>query len=310
MAMENDNNDEIAIWLAGHDPWIHRPRHTLASAYPVVALALARPHENPTLLAISAAIDRGEPLGAAVAALVGVSPSAVAHLEYVDPETVTDEWIKRLIELFWAMDVLDPLDGPQTPEEWGVLRKLWINSGLEGHEAYRTAVGIGRERKIVLEYLFRGLCAQGYGESTRTLADRLVATLPGIETDPERIWPFSCYVSFVEEVLTRTIRRGRAESWNGAERLLMRYPPMELIRQWECWRSVIAAHGKAGIEIVVGPTDLAKCLWILRLVIPDIVCGGAPAKPPGELESIQCFAKNPPPDSGSVLCPAKYQAVP
>lgn len=248
---------------------IHRQRRTLAHAYPVVALALARPHENPTLLAISAAIDRGEALDVAVAALVGVNPSAVARLEYISPETVTDEWIKSPIELFWAMDVLHPLEGPQTPEEWDVLRKLWINTGLERDDAYRNAIGISRERQVVLEYLFRGLCAQGYGEPVRTLADRLGAPLPGIETDPEGIWPFSSYVGFVEEVLTRTLRRGPTESCNGAKHLLVRCSPTELIRQWECWRCVIAAHGEASIEIVLGPTDIDKMEWILRLVISD-----------------------------------------
>ncbi|MCF8150009.1 MAG: hypothetical protein K9K30_01380 [Burkholderiaceae bacterium] len=262
-------HDEIAIWLAAQNPVIHRQRHALARAYPAVALTLARPHENPTLLAISAAIDRGEALDAAVAALVGVSPPAVVRLENISPETITDEWIKHPIELFWAMDVLHPLNSPQTPEEWNVLRKLWINTGLEWDEAYRNAVGIGRERQVVLEYLFRGLCAQGYGEPVRTLADRLVAPLPGIETDPECIWQFNGYVSFVEMLIAPTILLKRKESWNGAERLLMRYPPGELIRQWESWRCIIAAHGDAGFENWSECEDMAKARWIMRLVVPD-----------------------------------------
>ncbi len=262
-------HDEIAIWLAAQNPLVHRQRRTLASAYPVVALALARPHENPTLLAISAAIDRGEALDAAVAALVGVSPSAVARLKNISPETVTDEWIKRPIELFWAMDVLHPLEGPQTPEEWDVLRKLWINTGLERDDAYRNAVGISRERQVVLEYLFRGLCAQGYGEPVRTLADRLVAPLPGIETGPEYIWPFSFYIRFVEMLIAPTILLNRKDSWNGAERLLMRYPPSELIRQWESWRCIGAAHGDAGFDVACECEDMAKAQWIMRLVVPD-----------------------------------------
>lgn len=270
MATENNIHDEIAIWLAGNDPWIHRPRHTIASAYPVVALALARPHENPTLLAINAAIDRGEALDVAVAALVGVSPSAVARLENISPETVTEAWVKCPIELFWAMDILHPLGGPETPEEWRLLRKLWLNTGLEGHESYRTAVGINRDRQIVLEYLFRGLCAQGYGEATQELADRLVALLPGIETDPEKIWPFHCYVSFVEKaLLDRTILRRRAGSWDGPEHLLMRYSPTDLIRQWERWRCVVAAHGDAQYEVVSESEDFEKTQWIMQTVVPD-----------------------------------------
>lgn len=262
-------HDEIAIWLAAQNPLVHRQRRTLAHAYPVVALALARPHENPTLLAISAAIDRGEALDVAVAALVGVNPSAVARLEYISPETVTDEWIKSPIELFWAMDVLHPLERPQTPEEWDVLRKLWINTELERDDDYRNAVGISRERQVVLEYLFRGLCAQGYGEPVRTLADRLVAPLPGIETDPEYILPFCFYVRFVEMLIAPAILLKRKESWNDAERLLMRYPPGELIRQWESWRCIVAAHGDARFEVACECEDMAKAQWIMRLVVPD-----------------------------------------
>jgi hypothetical protein len=264
-----DPHGEISIWLAAQNPMIHRQRHALARAYPVVALALARPHENPTLLAISAAIDRGEAFDAAVASLVGVSPSAVVRLENISPETITDEWIRHPVELFRAMDVLHPLDSPQTLEEWNVLRKIWINTGLEGDEAYRNAVGISRERQVVLEYLFRGLCGQGYGEPVRTLADRLVAPLPGIETDPECIWPFSCYVSFVEMLIAPTSLLNRTESWNGAEQLLMRYPPGELIRQWESWRCIVAAHGDAGFDVACECEDMAKARWIIRLVVPD-----------------------------------------
>lgn len=262
-------HNEIAIWLAAQNPLVHRQRRTLARAYPVVALALARPHENPTLFAISAAIDRGEALDVAVAALVGVNPSAVTGLKNISPDTVTDEWIKHPIELFWAMDVLHPLERPQTPEEWDVLRKLWINTELERDDAYRNAVGISRERQVVLEYLFRGLCVQGYGEPVRTLADRLVAPLPGIETGPEYIWPFSFYVIFVERLITPTTLLRRTESSNVAERLLMRYPPCELIRQWESWRCIGAAYGDAGFEVACECEDMAKAQWIMRLVVPD-----------------------------------------
>ncbi len=245
-------------------------RRVLSARYPVIALVLARQDGNTTLLAINAAIDRGEPIDTAVVTLVGVSPPALACLENVTPEAVTEAWLKCPLELLWAMDVLHPLDIPQTPEEWDVLRKLWINTGLEEDDAYRNAASIGRERQIVLEYLFRGLCAQGYGESVRNLADRLAALLPGIETDPEMIWPFSCYVSFVEESLALTFQRGCAEPWNGANRLLVRYSPTELIRQWESWRCVIAAYGEVGVEIVSGPTDIAKSQWILRVVVSEL----------------------------------------
>ncbi|KAF0163573.1 MAG: hypothetical protein FD157_2903 [Rhodocyclaceae bacterium] len=260
---------EILEWCAATHVIMQKVRHNLAARYPVIALALARSNENPTLLAINAAIDRSEPVANAIAGIVGVSPAAVDRLENVASETVTEAWVKCPIELFWAIDVLHPLDGPQTPEEWGLLRKLWINTGLEEHESYRTAVGISRDRQLVLEYLFRGLCAQGYGEATQVLSDRLVALLPGIETDPEYIWPFPCYVSFVEEALTRMVGRKRAEPSNDAECLLMGYPLVELIRQWESWRCIVAAHGKVQIEVVSGSEDLAKTQWIMRIVIPD-----------------------------------------
>jgi hypothetical protein len=260
---------EIQEWCAATQVSIQIARHNLAARYPVIALALARQNESPTLLAINAAIGRGEAADNAIAGIVGVSPSAVGRLENINPETVTDAWITCPIELFWAMDVLHALDSPQTPEEWRLLRRLWINTGLEQFESYRTAVGISRERQIVLEYLFRGLCAQGYGEATQVLADRLVALLPGIETDPERIWPFHCYVSFVEEALTRTIRQGCTGSRNGAEHLLVRYSPTELIRQWEIWRCVVAAHGDAQFEVLREPEDIAKTQWIMRIVVPD-----------------------------------------
>lgn len=261
---------EILDWCTAIHVTIQRIRHNLAEQYPVIALALARPNENPTLLAINAAIDRGEPVDSAIAGIVGVSPAAVGYLENVAPETVTEAWVNCPIELLWAMDILHPLGGPETPEEWGLLRKLWINTGLEEHKSYRTAVGISHEGQIVLEYLFRGLCAQGYGEATQEIADRLVGLLPGIEADPELIRPFHCYVSFVEKaLLDRTIRRRRAGSLDGPAHLLMRYSPTDLIRQWERWRCVVAAHGNAQDKVVSGSEDFEKTEWIMQTVMPD-----------------------------------------
>lgn len=269
MSSRDSVKEEILDWCKAIHVTIQNVRHNLAAQYPVIALALARPNESPTLLAINAAIDRGEPVDSAIAGIVGVRPAAVARLENVAPETVTEAWVKCPIELLWAMDILHPLGGPETPEGWSLLRKLWINTGLEEHESYRTAVGISRERQIVLEYLFRGLCAQGYGEASEVLADRLVALLPGIKTDPEWNWPFHCYVSFVEMSLYWAIRRGRIGSWANAERLLMRHSPTELIRQWESWRCIVAAHGEAQLEVVSGSDDIAKTQWIMRTVVPD-----------------------------------------
>jgi len=269
MLSPENMKSEIRDWCAASHVSMQRARHNLAARYPVIALVLSRPNESPNLLALNAAIDRGEPPDNAIASIVGVSLAAVDRLEHFAPESVSEAWLKRPIELLWAMDVLHPLDGPQTSEEWVLLRKLWINTGLEEHKSYRTAVGISRERQIVLEYLFRGLCAQGYGDTTQVLADRLIALLPGIETDPEYIWPFHCYVSFVEEALTWTIRQGFIRPWDGYVYLLMRYPPAELIRQWESWRCVIAAHGKAQFAVVSGAEDIAKAQWIMRIVVPD-----------------------------------------
>ena len=259
---------EILEWCSATHVSTQSARRALAEQYPVIAVVLARQDGNPTLLAINAAIDRGEAIDIAVVTLVGVSPPVVACLENVVPEAVTEAWLECPIELFWALDVLHPLDSPQTPEEWGLLRKLWINTELETHDAYRTAAGIGRARQIVLEYLFRSLCARGYGEHIRSLADRLVAPLLGIETDPERILTFSSYVSFVDEAMTRMTNRGRTESWSAAERLLMRYPPRELIRQWEAWRCVVAAHGDAGFEVASNCDDVLIAHWVLRHVVP------------------------------------------
>ncbi len=244
-------------------------RHNLAVQYPVIALTLARQNKDSTLLAINAAIDRGDPVDDSIACVVGVSPQSVGCLVDVAPETVTEEWLTCPIELFWAMDVLHPLDCPQTTDEWALLRKLWINTGLEKYKDYRTSAGASRERQKVLEYLFRGLCAQGYGEATQALADRLVALLPDIETDPQRILSFHCYVSFVKDSLSWAILRGRTGAWNGAERLLMRYSPGELIRQWESWRCIVAAHGESQLEVVSRPEDIAKSQWIMRIVVPD-----------------------------------------
>ncbi len=260
---------EILEWCLATHVSMQIERQNLAARYPVVALALARHNFDSTLLAINAAIDRGDPVDDSIACVVGVNPSALGYLVDVAPETVTEAWLRCPIELFWAMDVLYPLNGPRTTDEWALLRKLWINTGLEEHEEYRTSAGISRDRQKVLEYLFRSLCAQGYGETTKMLADRLVALLSDIETDPERIWPFHCYVSFVEESLSWAIRRGRLGVWNGAERLLMRYSPGELIRQWESWRCIVAAHGESQFEVVSRSEDIAKTQWIMRIVVPD-----------------------------------------
>ena len=273
---------EILEWCAATHVSIQKTRHNMAARYPVIALALARQNENPTLQAISETIDRGEFLEKAIAGIVGVSPSAVRHLKNVAPKTITDAWIGCLVELFWAMDVLHPLGSPQTPKEWSLLRKLWINTGLEKHESYLTAAGVGRKRQMVLEYLFRGLCAQGYGETTQVLADRLVAALPCTETDSEYIWPFECYVAFALLAMTPAFHRRRRgvrgaaklllplRLFDGAERLLfLRYSPAELIRQWESWRWIVAAHGKGGFEFVTCKDGIHKTQRAMRTVMAD-----------------------------------------
>jgi hypothetical protein len=238
MASKKAVKAEILEWCAATNVSIQKTRHNMAARYPVIALALARQNENPTLQAIAAGIDRGEFLDNAIAGIVGVKPSAVRHLKNVAPKAVTDAWIRCPVELFWAMDVLHPLDSPRTPEEWSLLRKLWINSGLDKHESYRTAVGRSRKREMVMEYLFRALCAQGYGEATQVLADRLVAALPCTETDSEYIWPFDCYVGFALLAMAPAFHRRRRgvrgaaklllplRIFRGAERLLfLRYSP-------------------------------------------------------------------------------------
>lgn len=282
MSSQKTMKAEILEWCAATHVSVQKTRHDMAARYPVIALALARQSENPTLQAIAAAIDRGEFLDNAIAGIVGVNPSAVRHLKNVAPKAVTDSWIRCPVELFWAMDVLHPLDSPQTPEEWSLLRKLWINTGLEVHESYRTAVGISRERQMVLEYLFRALCAQGYGDATQVLADRLVAALPCTETDSEYIWPFDCYVGFALLAMAPAFHRRRIgvkgaakhllplRLFRGAERLLfLRYSPAELIRQWESWRWIVAAHGKAGFEFVTGEHGILTAQQIMRTVMPD-----------------------------------------
>lgn len=244
-------------------------RHTLAMRYPVIATALARTNENPTLLAINAAIDRGEPVDKAIADIVGVSQAAIHCLGLIPADVFVEEWLAHPIELFWAMDVLHPLEIPQTLNEWGVLRKLWAGTGLGQQDAYRSAAKARRERQIVLEYLLRGLSAEGYGKRSAALADRLVAPLPGIEAGPEDICPFHCYVDFVEESVLFASEHGSAGAWSRAEHLMMRYSPTELIRQWERWRCVIAAHGNKGDEIASYPNDTGKIHWIMQLAIPN-----------------------------------------
>jgi len=244
-------------------------RYDLASRYPVIALALAQAQDNLTLHEISVAIDRDKSPEEAIPKIIGVRAAAVWSLKNINPETVTKEWYERPIELLWAMDVLQTIRWPQTEDEWLFLRKLWINTGLEQQDAYRYPARIKRDQELVLEYIFRGLCAQGYGEPTRILTDRLAALLPGIETDLELFWPFHGYVSFVDSSLLCKDVLGRMNSLNNTERLLMRYSPNELIRQWESWRCIVAAHGRTGVEVAWGPNDIEKTHWIMRLVIPD-----------------------------------------
>jgi hypothetical protein len=260
---------ELREWCAATELSRQLVRHNLATRYPLIASLLARQNESPTLLAISAAIDRGETIETAIASIIDMSPSAIQCLEHIPADVLSEKWITFPTELFWAIDVLHPLKIPQTLDEWSVMEKFWDGLGLNDPENYRITAKDRHERQVVLEYLLRGLCAQGYGKEIAEYADRLVALLPGIETDAGCVWPFCCYVDFVEWSLPWAIKDGRTGAWGGADQLLMRYSPTELIRQWKCWRYVIAALGIMKYSPVTDPNDADKFRWVMQIVIPD-----------------------------------------
>ena len=104
MSPQNAMKSETLEWCSAVHASMQIARRVLAERYPVIALVLARQDGNPTLLAINAAIDRGEPIDTAVVTLVGVSPSALACLGNVAPETVTEAWLKCPLELLWAIE--------------------------------------------------------------------------------------------------------------------------------------------------------------------------------------------------------------
>lgn len=272
-AMNDPLHDSIARWLERSEPWCITGRRSLVATYPVLAAALAPGSEIPTMMAIAAALDRGEDPASVIPGLLGVGEAAVRALAGIDPEIVGEVWCRRPIELLRAMDIVDPTARPRTGNNWRVLWDYWIGSDLGGRGDYRGPVRPG-ERHPAHEHLFRGLCSCGYGPSAKALGSELILT--GART--AYIPTFSDYVRFLDDWLIEVVYEGPSlgkpdydrfvaarPSMPGPRRheaFLMRYLAEEIVAQWGRW------YRLGGVKLMID-ADAADCAHLLRNVLTD-----------------------------------------
>jgi hypothetical protein len=274
--MNNPIRDSIARWLDRSEPWCIAGRRSLVATYPVLAAALAPGSEIPTMMAIVAALDRGEDPTEAIPVLLGIQPESFRALKGVAPETVGREWLEHPIELLRALDLLMPSSLPKTSQDWAALWEYWIACDLHGWGNYGQPA-YGSAWHPALEHLFRGLSNAGYGPAGRALGRKLMLhdTWPN-EYAPTFLDYFQFIYAYLIPVAFAATAHGQAAlrtgdiacprqsgpGWAGA--FLVRYPAETLVEQWTRW---IAAGG--ALFIHDDDATLDEATRILRWVLPD-----------------------------------------
>ncbi len=258
----------VSFWRLHHVREVRLARHRLVESHPVLAVALASPHNSPTLLAVGAAIDRGEAPDSAIRTFTSIDPAAIGFRDCSVSDIGASGWTKRPMQLLWALELLRSIEPPKVARQWCLLHRIWLATGLDEFDEYRSANRPGTGRPMVLEHLFRGICSAGYAEVAEELVDRLAAPFPVGDSKPaETLW-FLDYVRYADMAIDRLLNTDHRVS-GSVNSLLARYPASELARQWECWRCIFAACVPASRDWVLGELNPSVALWTMRILLPD-----------------------------------------
>lgn len=264
----------LVHWLTTPDIAFGRNRREALASFPMLVAALANDPTQPALMAIAAALDRGNSMVGSVSAVIGVNEDTVRFLSGKGPVLVGSNWLDRPIELLWAIDIVSVESRPVSRSDWLAFALYWQSSCLSDWRSdYGGPAHAMRHRKFLLEHFFSGLCEAGYGAA-------MEPTKQVLATCAKRQYNIHDYLLFIEESFLR--HDGISNLWgehpSSGELLLMRYPAAELVRQLHCWLELMELEEAGGAEAtpeslypVLDPNKLMRQIFtdyedVVRLV--------------------------------------------
>lgn len=234
----------LAHWLTMSDTVFGRNRREALASFPMLVAALANDPTQPALMAIAAALDRGNSMVGSVSAVIGVQEDTVRFLSGKGPVLVGSNWLDRPIELLWAIDIVSAESLPVSRDDWLAFALYWQSSCLSAWPSdYGGPAHAMRHRKFLLEHFFSGLCEAGYGAA-------MEPTKQVLEACAKHQYNIHDYLLFIEGNFLRS--GGISNLWgkhpSSGELLLMRYPAAELVRQLHCWLELMELEEAGGAE--------------------------------------------------------------
>lgn len=225
--------DRVFVWANCEDTLYRRNRKQLIAALPVLACALADDGRSPTLDALAAMVDRGNPLIIGLAQLIQVRKQCIRFLIGKSPQMLGPQWMAFPLEVFLALDLFAQERLPRSAADWRIMRTFWEASGL-GNNSSNCPNGVSIRKYAPLKvHFFIGLfgtCYQQRHESLcRVLQDNL-ARLSDVSDYFEfaKQWSWGLFPDATEH----------AAHWI-SNHLLTRYSATALIRQSDIWHQQI-----------------------------------------------------------------------
>lgn len=236
--------DSHAIWAwTNHsEPICRRNRGQLLDSFPILVPIFShhRLNHQTWVKEVEVAVDQGDPLFETLARITRVRGPTVKYLANQRPSEVGFDWIRSVMALFSAINIMPESEWPSSAKEWAQMRTFWILAGLgglPGDVIFSATCGI---RWYVKKYVFTQLCRNGYSKRAEERLNRMTdGKLSGIS----HVGDYCEYVSnWCSHICWRTEEKiGVPPIY---ERFLMRYSLAELIRQSLKWHDEIVRIGQ------------------------------------------------------------------
>ena len=229
----------IREWANVADPIFRRNRRQVVAVFPVVAITLAHFSDTPMHHEMEAIINRGDPLIKALAAILQASKRAVRFLRGKTPTLTGPIWAEHPTDLLRAIAMVCSEKLPRTPREWALFWEFWWCFERQYHtdaRYFQRPLGADHVNPVI-QHVIAGLCTAGYEASAARVAHLL-------DGDFSRLAGIGENVEFVSDWCDARIHHGslgRIDCFPPISRgefahsLLLRYAPMEVLRQYERW---------------------------------------------------------------------------
>jgi hypothetical protein len=225
-------------WADSSDPVISRNRRQVLVHFPLVAGSIVSHPNLPSHIQIRIAIDEGWPIVKYLADVARVGRDAVRFIRGKIP--YSKAWAGNLIETLRIIDLVPSARRPINKLEWDVLQDLWLNTSAKRNRwRYEDSNSSSRQHDL-MEFLFIGLCSMGLSECSMRLGDNL-----------RRLRNANDYFRFVGEwcaagagITKLNFHVRNIAGTTLKDEFLMRYSPMELVRQAERWHREILVMDK------------------------------------------------------------------